>query len=214
MSFLDPLEGTAIRLRHVVWARPLAVSHPVTVHITLSPQESGTIAFLISRDVAGQEPRKGAVETGEEESTELLYCQGTAELSAESASGLIASQSLDLATVQARCQHQISATECYQRYHSLGIDYGPALQGIEQLSVGEGEVLARLRLPVAPGVAQTYMEGSRRDGVGLLPLPYVLHPSVLDAALQACIGLLTEEHQKPQIPFALDELEIVMLLCQ
>src|SRR5204862_6089597 len=39
------------------------------------------------------------------------------------------------------------------------------------------------------------------------PLPYVLHPSMLDAALQACIGLLME-HQEPQVPFALDELLI------
>src|SRR5436305_774670 len=47
---------------------------------------------------------------------------------------------------------------------------------------------------------------------------FVLHPSMLDSAFQACIGLLTEldEYQKPRtrlsqtiVPFALDELEIV-----
>src|SRR5437667_3221026 len=73
----------------------------------------------------------------------------------------------------------------------MGMSYGPALQGIEQLSVGAGEVLARLCIP--EGVAQT---------------DFVLHPSVLDAALQACIGLLVErpDREEPHLPFALSEL--------
>src|SRR5439155_976560 len=110
---------------------------------------------------------------------------------------------VDLSSLQARCQHQISASECYQRYREMGISYGPAYQGIEHLSVGEGEVLARLRLPA--GVART--EGGSRDGAGPRPLPYVLHPSLLDAALQACIGLLMAQ-QEPYLPFALSELSI------
>src|SRR5262249_31925726 len=41
--------------------------------------------------------------------------------------------------------------------------------------------------------------------------PYVLHPAMLDSALQACIGLLIEpaEHQEPPVPFVLDEVSIV-----
>jgi acyl transferase domain-containing protein len=197
--------GPVYKLRHVVWARPLTVGeHPITVHITLSPQENGAITFHIGRDGVGRVSDKEAI--GREQASHLL-CQGTALVGQahklqESA---ITSQSLDLPAVQARCLRQVSAIDCYQRYSSLGIDYGPALRGIEQLSIGEDEVLARLRLPVAPGRALTYAEEDRRDGL----YPYVLHPSVLDAALQACIGLLTEEHQNPQLPFVLDELEIV-----
>ena len=173
--------GPAHRLRHVVWARPLVCdsAHPVTVHITLSPQESGTISFLISR----------------EEMEEEIYCQGIAELHAENTVRSIASQSLDLPALQTRCQHQISASECYQRYRELFISYGPAQQGIEELLVGDGEILARLRLPAV--VAQT-----RTD--------FVLHPSVLDAALQACIGLQMGSHKQQEmhssttsVPFAL-----------
>src|SRR5438034_1497335 len=64
------------------------------------------------------------------------------------------------------------------------------------------------------------MEGDvdRRETDGGKHRPYVLHRGMLDAALQACIGLLREpvEHQKTQerllqtsVPFALEELLIV-----
>src|SRR5439155_10531302 len=188
MGVMVEQEPSRLCLNHVVWARPLVCdpARPVTVHIILEAQESGTVSFLISRDgVCGLAIQE------EETVTQTLVCQGRAILCAESTV-----QSLDLAAVQARCQHQISASECYQRYRSLGMSYGPALQGIEQLSVGEGEALVQLRLSEA--VAQT-----RTD--------FVLHPSVLDAALQACVGLLIEQHeiQEPQVPFALDDLTII-----
>ena len=105
-------------------------------------------------------------------------------------------QSLDLPALQSRCQRQILASECYQRYRELGITYGPAFQAIEQLRGGEGEAIARFRLPSV--VAQTQTE------VG-----YVLHPSVLDAALHASIGLFRERDRQLQVPFALSDLSIV-----
>jgi polyketide synthase PksN len=180
-----------LHLSQVVWVRPLIVAElPVTVHITLEPQDNTTITFLISRE---ERQERGPVPT-KEEATAQIYCQGTAELRAESAH-----PNVDLITVQARCHHQVSATECYRHYRSLGISYGPAYQGIEQLSLGEDEVLARLCLPTA--VAWT-----RTD--------FVLHPSVLDAALQACIGFLIERPalQEPHLPFALEELSILGLV--
>src|SRR5262249_40371435 len=91
----------------------------------------------------------------------------------------------------------------------LGIHYGPTMQGIEQLSVGKDEVLARLRLPAE--TIQGQMEEIRRDGASKSSLPYMLHPSMLDAALQAGIGLLGEQNanQEPLVRFALEELLLV-----
>ena len=191
-------ELSLLHLSQVVWVRPLTCdsAHPVTVNITLSPVESGSISFLISRDDVGAVPS--------------LLCQGTAlvgPVGVPTRKPQTIIPNVDLLTALARCQHQISASECYQRYHELGMSYGPGMQGIEQLSVGEDEVLARLRLPEA----QTSTEGGLRDGAPR-SLPYVLHPSMLDSALQACIGLLAEPaatSQKSQIPFALSELLIV-----
>src|SRR5262249_4417781 len=116
-----------LHLSHVVWAHPLAVGEqPVSVQITLSPQECGTLAFLITHAGVPCAPEG----SDQEESTELVYCQGRAELRAENADVSLESQRLDVPAVQARCPHQIGGTEIYQRYRELGISYGPAYQGI------------------------------------------------------------------------------------
>ena len=86
------------------------------------------------------------------------------------------------------------------------IDYGPAHQGLEKIYVGENEVLAKLRLPAS--VRETKDQ-------------FILHPSLLDSALQATIGLYLKPDDaslsayslqsaaSPFLPFALDRLEII-----
>ncbi|MFG2637990.1 SDR family NAD(P)-dependent oxidoreductase [Streptomyces sp. NPDC048362] len=59
--------------------------------------------------------------------------------------------------------------DTYERLTDIGLDYGPAFQGVVSVvSTGEGELLARLSLP-----------SSMASDV------YPLHPALLDAALQA-----------------------------
>jgi polyketide synthase PksN len=160
---------------------------PVDVQIALELQENEEVVFTIRSQVHGTEDEGPVHSLGR----------------AEAYMGKEVVSHVDLAAVQARCQHlSLEAPECYQRYRECGMRYGPAMQGIEQLRVGEGEVLARLHLPMV--VAQTHADRDK-------PSPYVLHPSLLDSALQACIGFLLEpgEQQELQVPFALDEVLIV-----
>ncbi|WP_371399878.1 polyketide synthase dehydratase domain-containing protein, partial [Bacillus wiedmannii] len=98
--------------------------------------------------------------------------------------------------MRAQCSHrEISALECYEIFRSVGLNYGPAHQGIERLYVGEGQVLAKLLLPSV--VADTLRQ-------------FVLHPGLMDSALQASIGLLMESTPlKPALPFALQEVDIL-----
>src|SRR5262249_17287915 len=115
---------------------------------------------------------------------------------------------LDLATLRLQCDRRsLGAEACYQAFKAVGIDYGPGHRGIAALYVGSDRVLARLRLPAT--VADTW------DSFGL-------HPSLLDAALQAAIGLMdTAENggtgqtgaglgTRPALPFALEELELLV----
>ena len=82
----------------------------------------------------------------------------------------------------------------YETFKTLGIDYGQSYQGIEEIYVGEGQVLAKLSLVAASAIEESY----------------VLHPGIMDAALQAVIGLLKgESNLKPYRPVALEELEVL-----
>ncbi|WP_152378747.1 SDR family NAD(P)-dependent oxidoreductase [Paenibacillus brasilensis] len=104
-------------------------------------------------------------------------------------------QMLDIGALKAMCsENRFSAGQCYEAYRELGIDYGLGHQGIEALYVGEGKVLAKLSLPAC--VMDTKDQ-------------FVIHPSVMDSALQASIGLtLLSGDRKAVLPFALDEVEV------
>ncbi|HBV96367.1 MAG TPA: polyketide synthase, partial [Desulfotomaculum sp.] len=185
----DMKEGkTGVQLKNVVWARPIAVGeHPVRVHIGLYPEDSGEIAYEIySRpEEPGGEP--------------VIYSQGSAVLNYP---GEV--PTLDLKGLREQCSPKsLSSSRCYQAFRAMGLEYGPGHQGIEEVLVGSGQVLAKLSLPSS--ISETQGQ-------------FVLHPSMLDSALQSSIGLFINAGDaaqpggsapiKPSLPFALQELEV------
>lgn len=77
----------------------------------------------------------------------------------------------------------------------MGIDYMVrAIKGVEEIYVGAGHVLAKLSLPSRVSATQHQ---------------FVLHPSIIDAALQAAVGLTPDLNDfNLALPFALEELEV------
>ncbi|MGR7977052.1 type I polyketide synthase [Bacillus velezensis] len=104
---------------------------------------------------------------------------------------------LDVEAVQARCGgRRMSKAECYEAFDSLGITYGPSHQALDTVYAGSGEVLAKLTLPPS---AREEKE------------PFILHPSMLDAALQASIGLVLSDGSASGrlfLPFALRDMQV------
>ena len=173
-------DQSGIRLKNVVWARPIAVGDQAArVHIGLFPEDNGQIAYEIYSE-------SEAVDT-----EPVVHSQGSAVLSP-----VAEVPTLDLPALQARCsQSSLSSSQCYEAFRSIGIDYGPGHQGVEVVYVGSGQVLAKLSLPSS--VSDTQYQ-------------FVLHPSLMDSALQASIGLMMGPGDlKPCLPFALQELEIL-----
>ncbi|CAM2011292.1 SDR family NAD(P)-dependent oxidoreductase [Acanthopleuribacter pedis] len=90
-----------------------------------------------------------------------------------------------------------AGSACYQLFATLGVHYGPACRALTRLTGDARGVWADLALPaVVAGDAAAY----------------TLHPSLLDAALQAAVGLYLGESGEPDaragLPFALDEVRI------
>ncbi|MEW9712965.1 SDR family NAD(P)-dependent oxidoreductase, partial [Paenibacillus sp. SI92] len=172
--------GAAIRLKNVIWSQPIVVGEqPLRVHIGLYPQEDGEIAYEIYRE-------------DEADPAESVVCsQGRALLRPAKEIPV-----LHLNAIREKCnQSSITSEELYKAFRALGMEYGPGHQGIENVYVGEGQVLAALSLPMSVRDSQDQ---------------YVLHPSIMDSALQASIGLrMGSEELKPALPFALQEIEII-----
>ncbi|MGF7031547.1 acyl transferase domain-containing protein/acyl carrier protein [Paenibacillus mucilaginosus] len=90
----------------------------------------------------------------------------------------------------------------YEGFRHRGLSYGPAHQAVNEVYTADDRILARLLLPSSEGPTTE---------------PFVLHPSLMDAALQAALILLTDAHREAEaeqgerkliLPFALEELEI------
>jgi len=181
------IEGQkGIRLKNIVWLRPIAVQdQPVPVHISLYPEENGEIAYEIYKDS----------ETNHADP--VIHSQGIAVLNS-----VIDVPALDLKALQSECsQSTFTSRQCYEAFRTMGIEYGSRQQGIETIYVGQRQALAKLCLPSTVSTTQHQ---------------FVLHPSLMDAALQASIGFMLASKDsggkailKPMLPFALQELEVL-----
>jgi acyl transferase domain-containing protein/NADPH:quinone reductase-like Zn-dependent oxidoreductase/NAD(P)-dependent dehydrogenase (short-subunit alcohol dehydrogenase family)/SAM-dependent methyltransferase len=81
-------------------------------------------------------------------------------------------ESYDLDAIRSRCTNIHKAVDIYGRLADNGYQYGPSFCGIDQLHVGVGEALARIRLP---RILRNRLSG------------YLFHPAVLDACFQSAI---------------------------
>jgi len=175
-------EPAFLELRDTVWLKPLVISEPTTVSIA-----------LFEDDCDGTGNATIAYEIfSDDEQHRTVHCEGRAEFVRRSP------QPLDLAPLRGRMtKGLLDAAEIYALFERIGLEYGPAHRGIVLIEQGEKELLATLRLPSA---------------LETTALQYQLHPSVMDSALQASIGLIDHPEslpRKPIVPFALESLTVV-----
>ncbi|SAL32903.1 thiotemplate mechanism natural product synthetase [Caballeronia udeis] len=171
-----------LKLDHVAWAQSLVVTGPRRVAVVVFAETDGQIDFEVT----------SCVDDDGQDGQEILHCQG------HGVPGPAAAvPPLDLPQLmQKMTRGRIDAAALYPRFAAMGLEYGPAFQGIVAIHQGGGELLVELRLPDAARQAQDY----------------VLHPSLMDSALQGSIMLIAGDDAagaRPALPFALESLRIV-----
>jgi acyl transferase domain-containing protein/acyl-CoA synthetase (AMP-forming)/AMP-acid ligase II/tryptophanase/acyl carrier protein len=168
-----------IALRDLLWTRPLAVEVPL-LELTIRLTPGGEDAdYAVSHDGPGGE--------------EVLCAEGKI-CFGKPHEGIAAEAPLDVDAVFARCPDRLNTEACYALFREKGLHYGLRMQGIVELAGNESEAIARVRLPEP-----------LRDGVQ----DFGLHPALLDAALQAVLGLSGSREAGLHLPFSLDALELV-----
>ncbi|WP_247572066.1 amino acid adenylation domain-containing protein [Ralstonia solanacearum] len=108
-----------------------------------------------------------------------------------------------LAALQAAIRgHVLEADALYRLFDGIEIHYGPAHRSVQALRIDGKQVLARIALPQALACGHEQ---------------FVLHPSLMDGALQATAGLLVADQieqglapglNQTWVPFALDRLQL------
>jgi acyl transferase domain-containing protein/acyl carrier protein len=185
-------ENQEIHFSNVVWAKPIIVgSDPQEVHIELFPEESGEIAFKVYTD---NDP---------DQEKPTVHGQGLARLLSSGEVDAEDRAIIDIDNLRkSLIKKSIDAKECYEIFQLMGFDYGLAHQGLEKIYIGENveggaEVLAKLILP--PSVRESKNQ-------------FTLHPSLLDSALQASIGMVAEldpHKSRLFLPFGLESVEAI-----
>jgi polyketide synthase PksN len=104
----------------------------------------------------------------------------------------------DLGALRAACtRYRAEPEPCYAFFAAHGLVLGPSFRVLREVHVGEQQVVGRLELP-----ASLAAQAGR----------FVLHPCMMDAALQASVGLTLaagETGARLALPFALERLEIL-----
>ncbi|MFJ9818691.1 amino acid adenylation domain-containing protein [Streptomyces sp. NPDC101151] len=180
---LDAPPASRVRLEDVVWLRP-ALSGPEGLELRVAVRRAA--GGLMEFEIAA--PGDG----------DTLCCQGRARRVEGTEPGLP-----PLDHVRAGCAGpEIPAARVYALFAGAGLEYGPAQRSLTLVRTGtdadgQPQVLAELRLPAAAD-----------------PLAgCVLHPALLDGALQAMAGLrLTDDDPRkrssgPALPFSVERVD-------
>jgi acyl transferase domain-containing protein/acyl carrier protein len=174
-----------LELHNTVWLKPVVVAAHQQVSIALFESEATDGAVKkIDFEIYCKEQDRGE---------ETIHCQGQATFTKQVLPAI-----LDVAQLKGQMQHgQLAPHTIYHSFKKMGLDYGPAHQGITMVYMGEHQLLAHLNLPKVVAAGQH---------------DFTLHPGMMDAALQVCIGLMVDvEHlpSQPLLPFALESVRII-----
>ncbi|AEI40434.1 SDR family NAD(P)-dependent oxidoreductase [Paenibacillus mucilaginosus] len=174
-------ENRVLRLKQVVWLRPFSITEGMAALQIRLKPEE--------RGALAYELSSMPADEGEPE----LFSKGRA----ERVLGSGRPQRLDLEAIRSQFgDGTVPADSLYTAFQAMDMNYGPGQRGVEEIYTASNQVLAKLSLPSC--VASTLED-------------YVLHPSLMDSALQATLLLQPREGRAPSqpvMPFALQEMDI------
>ncbi|WP_459212978.1 SDR family NAD(P)-dependent oxidoreductase [Aquimarina rhabdastrellae] len=180
-------EKCIVELQNVVWLKPMYVNTNKQTSISLfTSEERNNAEEKIDFEIY-------SIDTKIQNQQEEIYCQGQAVL-------IYNETSIKRDINQLKTQMQGDSIEyhtIYSSFKQIGMDYGLSHQGVSIIYMGDEQLLAKLTLPI-----------ETKDGSN----QFILHPGIMDSALQACIGLMIDINNlpvRPLLPFALESVRII-----
>ncbi len=174
-------QASGIELRNVVWAQPV-----------LFPDHAQLALSLFVEDEPGLHDCGGdriGVEIYSDADTVHFQAQAVRVIP-----GTAPRHAMDALSMRMG-RGRIEAEAFYARLAAAGVELGPAHRGVTAVKLGQDELLAEI---VLPGIVSAEADAC------------VLHPSLLDSAVQAAMVLAMpdEADAPPPLPFALDALQV------
>lgn len=154
------------RLEEILFSRAALLSeeYTTTIQLILMPD--------IDKDLGFQIASLADTEIAQQDWT--LHATGKLR---HSVAGQLRADWVDLAQIQARCQQLLPYDVAQGMFLQIGYEYGSTFQWIEQLWMGDNEILGRMRWPSLPPEAHTYL----------------IHPGLIDSCFQQALVNALEE---------------------
>jgi acyl transferase domain-containing protein len=169
------------KIKDIVWIQPLSF-------------RKGPQMLRISLKRAG-ESVEYVVSSLDEEHETILHSEGRLVFGNSAADPDDAGERVAIQALKSRCARFLGGTAYYDKFRQYGFEYGPAFQTIQEIYIDDSIALSRLKIA---------------DHLQLDFDQYILHPSIIDGALQTAAGLVGGlQSAVPHVPFALDEVEII-----
>ncbi len=173
------------KIRDVVWMHPLSFREGPQVLRTHLKQIGDAAEYAIT--------------SLDDDHEQVVHSEGRVLFSNDDADGADSERRVRIASLREGCGEYRSKEEFYRGFATQGLVYGARLQVVRELYAGHSSALARIQLP-------DHLEGEFSE--------YVLHPALIDGALQTVGALFDPSGSQLYLPFALDELELVRPLTQ
>ncbi|MER6913488.1 amino acid adenylation domain-containing protein [Streptomyces sp. NPDC000594] len=162
------------------------------------------VTFSLSSETAVFSVASAPADTGANGAEPTVHSRGVVRAGQRRSHG----PALDPAPIRARSLRRLEGPACYTALAALGYHYGPAFQAIEEVWIGPGEALARLRAPAAAHArgglaANGAVPASGETGAAAGPGPagetaapggngtaggHHVHPVLLDACFQSLLA--------------------------
>jgi acyl transferase domain-containing protein len=172
----------SLELHDTIWLKPVLVPDCQSIFISLGAQQRESASEQVDYRIYSRDFDH-----------EVIHCRGRATFNLKAPPVRI-----DIASIRGQMNAgKLEPDEIYAAFARSGLHYGPAHRGITAIYRGQGQLLAQVRLP-------QIVESSEQE--------YVLHPSVMDSAVQALMGLTKDLRHLPQmplVPFALKYLHVI-----
>ena len=179
-------EQKVCKIRDIIWAHPLPFGKGTQlVQTFLKPNGSGTAYQIASFD---------------DENERVIHSEGKLFFQNGSTHSTVAEQKISVTALKEKCSGPQDGAYFYDLFKKAGFNYGPAFQTVREFYMNDAYALSKLK--IADQLKADFDQ-------------YILHPSLLDGALQTVAALISGvESQTPYLPFAIDEVEIIRPLPQ
>jgi acyl transferase domain-containing protein len=188
-------EGIVQKIQKVLWLNPLVVGDKgKEVRIKLNANGEDVEYEISSPDLSREDTREDYRGGSNSDKAAIIHSKGKLIRKKDEGNTV---QKVDIEAIRSRCTKELRKEEIYEGFLRQGISYGKYFQGLEELWGNGEEALGRIQI-------SNGSEGELDK--------YILHPTIMDSALQGIAGVIQNGgggDRRVFLPYSVEEVEIL-----